>query len=127
MKKKIIYGSTGLLILLGLVTIFMGGSVIFDLFGIRAIEGHYVLFVVWVNFICGFIYLLAAYGFIRRKSWTARLLWFAAGVLILTFIGLFIHINTGGIYEKKTLGAMTFRTIITILLAYAARYSLSKK
>lgn len=127
MKNKIKYISSTLLILLGILTLFMGGSVIFDLFGIRAIEGNYVPFIVWANFLCGFLYLIAARGFLLQKPWVAKLLGIAAIILIITFIGLLIHINTGGIYEKKTIGAMIFRTIITLLLAYAARYTNTKK
>jgi len=36
---------TIVLAVFGLVTLFLSSSVIFDLFGVRAIEGNYVLFV----------------------------------------------------------------------------------
>jgi predicted RND superfamily exporter protein len=52
----------------GLLTLFLSTSVIFDLFGIRAKEGNYVLFVVWSNFISSILYLFAAYGFIKVKK-----------------------------------------------------------
>lgn len=109
------------LFLFGLITIFMGGSVIFDLFGIRVKEGNYVLFVVWANFICGFIYLATVYGFLKNKKWSAILMWIATLVLIITFVAFFIHIHSGGAYEKKTIYAMTFRTTITLAIAIASR------
>lgn len=115
------------LTLFGLLTIFMGGSVIFDLFGIRAIEGNYVLFVVWANFICGFLYVISAYGLLKNIRWAAPLLGLAFIILLAAFAGLLIHIYNGGIYEKKTVGAMTFRTIITLLLYFGARYALKKE
>lgn len=61
----------------GIATCFMGGAVLFDLFGMRAKEGHYVSFVVLANWICGFIYLIAAYGFWKQKIWTEQILWVA--------------------------------------------------
>jgi len=39
----------------------------------------------------------------------------------MAFVGLFIHINSGGLYETKTIGAMIFRIIVTlafVLIAY---------
>jgi hypothetical protein len=113
--------------LFGLLTLFMSSSVIFDLFGIRAKEGNYVLFVVVSNFICGFFYLLAAYGLFRQKKWTSRLLMSAAGILVLSFIGLLLHINTGGLYEAQTIKAMIFRISFTLLFAGISWYYLSRQ
>ncbi len=91
-----------------LITVFMSGSVIFDLFGIRAKEGNYVLFIVVSNFICGFLYLISAYGMFFQKKWTTRLLVLVTTILLLSFAGLLWHINGGGIYEQQTIKAMLF-------------------
>jgi len=115
------------LILFGGLTIFVGSSVLFDLFGIRAREGNYVPFVVVANVICGFLYLFSAYGLFQKKKWPVKALFVAASLLVLTFIALVIHIANGGIYETKTLFAMAFRTSLTFLLAFAAHYFLFKK
>ncbi len=104
-----------LLTLFALITVFMSGSVIFDLFGIRAKEGNYVLFIVVSNFISGFLYLISAYGMFFQKKWTTRLLVFITTILLLSFAGLLWHINGGGIYEQQTIKAMLFRIGITIL------------
>ena len=104
----------------GLVTLFLSSSVIFDLFGVRAKEGNYVLFVVWANFLSSILYLFAAYGFIKTKKWTTHLLGFSAILLIVAFIVLMIHINTGGIYETKTIGAMIFRIALTLVFSILA-------
>lgn len=109
------------LLFFGLVTIFAGGSVILDLFGMREKEGNYVLFVVWANFICGFLYVAASYGFFKRKTWTSFILSAATWILIIAFGGLLIHIQAGGIYENKTIVAMIFRTSLTIVLLGIAR------
>jgi ABC-type Na+ efflux pump permease subunit len=104
-----------LLTLFALITVFMSGSVIFDLFGIRAKEGNYVLFIVVSNFISGFLYLISAYGMFFQKKWATRLLVFITTILLLSFAGLLWHINGGGIYEQQTIKAMLFRIGITIL------------
>ncbi len=111
----------------GLLTLFLSTSVIFDLFGIRAKEGNYVLFVVWSNFICSIFYLFAAYGFVKSKKWTATLMGISTIILVAAFIGLRIHANSGGIYETKTLGALIFRISVTIVFAMIAYFTISKK
>ncbi|MBK6572570.1 MAG: hypothetical protein IPG21_08865 [Saprospiraceae bacterium] len=111
----------------GLLTLFLSTSVIFDLFGIRAKEGNYVLFVVWSNFICSLLYLFAAYGFVKSKKWTASLMGISTIILVAAFIGLRIHANSGGIYETKTLGALIFRISVTIVFAMIAYITISKK
>lgn len=126
MKKIIPYLLATILSGFGLLTLFLSTSVIFDLFGIRAKEGNYVLFVVWANFICSFLYLFAAYGFIKNKRWTATLLGISTLILLAAFIGLKIHINSGGIYEAKTVAAMIIRISVTFVLAIIAFLTITK-
>lgn len=126
MKKIIQYVLIAILFLFGLLTLFLSSSVIFDWFGIREKEGDYVLFVVWANFISSIIYILSAYGLIKLKKWTTQLLGVSVIILIAAFIGLLIHINSGGLYETKTIGAMIFRTILTALFTVAA-YFINRK
>lgn len=113
MKVTILKISAIILTLFALITLFMSSSVIFDLFGIREKEGNYVLFIVITNFICGFIYLVAAYGMFFGRTWTTRLLVFATSILTISFVGLIWHISSGGIYEQQTVKAMLFRIAIT--------------
>ena len=110
----------------GLLTLFLSTSVIFDLFGIRAKEGNYVLFVVWSNFISSILYIFAAYGFIKNKKWTTSLLGISTLILITAFVGLKIHINSGGIYETKTIGAMIFRIAVTLGIASIAYFTINR-
>lgn len=126
MKKILLYSSATVLAAFGLLTLFLSTSVIFDLFGIRAKEGNYVLFIVWANFLSSILYLIAAYGFMTVKKWTIKPLGISAIVLLVAFIGLFIHINSGGIYETKTIGAMLFRITVTIVFAALAFFMISK-
>ena len=127
MKKYIPYILATLLAGFGLLTLFLSTSVIFDFFGIRAKEGNYVLFVVWSNFISSILYLFAAYGFTKNKKWTATILGISTLILIGAFIGLKSHINSGGIYETKTIGAMIFRISVTLVFATLAYLTITKK
>jgi predicted RND superfamily exporter protein len=127
MKKNLPYILAIILTGFGLLTLFLSTSVIFDLFGIRAKEGNYVLFVVWSNFISSILYLISSYGFVTSKRWTAKLLGVSAIILFIALIGLFYHINSGGIYETKTIGAMIFRISVTTAFAALAYFTNTKR
>jgi hypothetical protein len=126
MKKTLPYASAFILTGFGLLTFFLSTSVIFDLFGIRAKEGNYVLFVVWSNFISSILYLFAAYGFIKAKKWTTSLLGISTLILFTAFTGLIIHASSGGIYESKTVSAMIFRTSLTLVFTFIAYFTITK-
>ena len=106
------------LFIFGGLTVFMGSSVIFDWFGIRKIEGSYVNFVVKANIFCGIIYLLAARDIWQGKKIGSYSLFAALIILIITFVFFIIHIKQGGLYEPKTIKAMSFRTAITLIAAF---------
>lgn len=127
MKKALPYLFATILGAFGLLTLFLSTSVIFDLFGIRAKEGNYVLFVVWANFISSVLYLVSAYGFVKTKRWTSKILVISTSILSLAIIGLIFHINSGGIYETKTVGAMIFRTSFTLVFAVIAYFTIKNK
>ena len=128
MKSSIfLYTAGTILAFFGLVTLFMSTSVIFDLFGIREKEGNYVLFVVIANFICGILYMVAAYGLFLNKNRATTILSIATAILLITFIALAFHIFRGGIYEKKTIAAMSFRTLLTIGFTLVAKKYIDKQ
>jgi len=126
MKQTLIKSAAIVLAIFGLITLFLSGSVILDLFGVRAREGNYVLFVVWANFLSSILYLFAAFGFLKTKKCTTHILGISAILLIVAFIGLIIHINSVGIYETKTIGAMIFRITLTLVFAILAYFTISK-
>lgn len=126
MKKFLRYLLTVILTVFGLLTLFMSSSVIFDLFGIRAKEGNYVLFIVWANFICGWLFIFAAYGCFKSYKWATSILIFSEILIVLSFIGLFIHIKTGGIYETKTIGAMALRTILNLVFILISYFTINR-
>lgn len=127
MKKYTAYILATFLTGFGLLTLFLSTSVILDLFGVRAREGNYVLFIVWANFISSILYLFAAYGFFKSKKWTIKLLISSSVILITALSGLFYYINSGGIYEVKTIGAMFFRISVTLLFTGVAYFTINKK
>ena len=126
MKQKLRYILAVALGLFALLTLFLSSSVIFDLFNIREKEGNYVLFVVWANFISSMIYLIAVYGLVKAKKWTALVLLVSAIILSVAFISLKIHISNG-IYEVKTVKAMIFRIGLTLVFAVASYFFITKQ
>lgn len=110
------------LLLFGVLTLAVGGSVLFDLGDARAQAGNYVAVVVWVNFLAAFLYVSAAFGMFNGKGWPASLLVVALALLIIGAIGLGIHVQQGKPFEARTFGALTFRIFVTFLFYVAARY-----
>ena len=111
---------------LGVVSLFMTTSILLDLFEIREKEGSYVPFIVYANFICSFLYLFCCYGFFTKNKWTTTCLFVAVGILIIAYIGLIIYIQTGGIFEMKTVKAMLVSVSVTILLAGISWYYITR-
>lgn len=94
----------------GLLTIVVGGMVLFGGKDSADLAGEVVPFVLWFNFGAGFAYLAAGFGLAHRKTWG---FWLAvaiavASALVLAALGL--HIGRGEPFEPRTLGAMTLRT-----------------
>lgn len=114
------------LLLFGGVTLFMSSSVLFDWFGIRAKEGHYVPFIVWTNWLCGILYLISGLGILLKKTWAKFPLIISMIILVFAYIGLFIHINNDGLYETKTIGAMAFRIGVTAIFLFITTKILKK-
>lgn len=124
--KKLKLIQTLLLALIGGMSVFMTSAIIFDLFGIRELEGNYVPFVVQANLACGIIYLYAAamnHKF-PRKTYTALII--ALAILIITFAAALVYIKNGGIYESQMPKAMTFRTLFTAIMLYISYYLLKR-
>ncbi len=115
------------LALFGALTVFMGSSVLFDWFGIREIEGNYVEFVVKANLFCGIIYLFASYDIWHNRMAGTYALLAAFFILLITFVFFINHINKGGLYEQKTVKAMSFRTAITLIVFGLSFYILKKQ
>ncbi|OFY91656.1 MAG: hypothetical protein A3K10_10965 [Bacteroidetes bacterium RIFCSPLOWO2_12_FULL_31_6] len=126
MKNILKYITVAVLTGFGLLTFFLSISILLDLFGVREKEGNYVLFVVWTNFISSLIYIVAVYGFLKMKKWTTKLLASSFLILLLTFIGFLFYINSGGIHETKTVGALVFRMGLTLVFITSSYFLINK-
>lgn len=106
-----------ILIAFALITIFMSSAVLFDLFNIRGKQGNYIPFLVKTNLTAGFLYLIAAYGFIKSQKWSFWALLSIALLLFYTLALSYVHIHTGGLYENHSIIAMILRILFTLIIA----------
>ncbi len=127
MKKYIKYIAALVIGAFGFLTLYLSTSIIFDLGNMREQQGNYVPFVIWVNFICSFIYIATAYGFLKSKTWVTKIMATSVVLLIFTFIAFQIHVQSGGIYKSDTNGALIFRTSISAIITLIAYYTITKK
>jgi hypothetical protein len=102
------------LLLFGGLTLFLSTSVLLDLFGMREKEGNYVQFVVLANFFASILYLASALGLIAHRPWARYPLWMACVVLLLTSLAFGWYVYQGGLHEQRTIGALAFRTLLTL-------------
>jgi len=114
-------------IVFGALTVFSGGSVLFVDGAARAAAGNYVAFIVWFNFCAGLAYLLAGIGLYLWRGWAVKLSMFIFVATLLAFVGLGLHILFDGLYEMRTVGAMTLRTIVWLVIALVARAAWKKQ
>ena len=96
----------------GLLTLQEGGAVLFFDGAARKAAGHYVPFVLWFNFLAGFAYIVAGVGLWMRRRWA---MWLAIAIAVATaiaFLAFGVHMALGGTWERRTLVAMTLRTLV---------------
>ena len=101
-------------IVFGVMTIFTGGRALFGGLESRADFGHAVPFVLWFNFLAGFVYILAGAGLLLRRRWAVYTSLFVAVSTILVFVAFGIHVIDGGAFERRTIGALTIRSFFWV-------------
>ncbi len=104
-------------VIFGLLTIKSGGSVLFVDGVAREEAGNFVPFVIWFNFLAGFAYLIAGAGLFMQKLWAAWMSVFIVVATIVIFALFGLHILNEGMYEFRTVAAMSLRTVIWALIA----------
>ena len=104
----------------GLLTLKSGGSVLFIDGIAREEAGNYAPFVLWFNFFAGFSYLLAGAGLFLQKQWAAWLSILIASASAIVFLLLGLHILDEGLFETRTVVAMTLRTGVWACIAVFA-------
>jgi hypothetical protein len=113
-------------VLFGLVTIKAGGSVLF-VESARQAAGTYVPFVLWFNFVAGFGYVVAGVGIWRQQRWAAQISAVIAILTVVVFLAFGLHIFSGGLYETRTVAAMTLRAAAWLGIAYSQRSLLQRE
>ncbi len=115
-----IWIATVIAVVFGLLTIKSGGSVLFIDGTFREKAGNYLPFVVWFNFLAGFAYLIAGGGLWMQKHWAVWLSIFIVVATLVVFAILGLHILKGGMYEVRTIAAMSLRTVVWAFIALFA-------
>jgi len=108
----------------GVLTLKSGGEVLFINGAGRDAAGNFVPFVLWFNFSMGFAYIIAGIGLWLQKSWGVWLAMFIAAATLIVFAIFGIHILQGGLYEQKTLGAMTLRSGVWLVVSAFAYWKI---
>ncbi len=128
MRSKIIINiSACLLAVFAFITFVVSGLVLFDLFGFQAKEGHFVFSVVFFNFICSFIYIYSAFAILAKSKWTTIVLFIAFILQIISALLFYFHIKSGGLFEQKSIYAMTFRVSLALILPIISWFYFPKK
>jgi len=115
-----IWASAIIAILFGLLTLKSGGEVLFINGVGREAAGNFIPYVLWFNFVMGLIYIIAGIGLWLQKKWAAWLSIFIAVSTLVVFAILGVHIYLGGLFEQRTIGAMTLRTSLWSIISIVA-------
>jgi len=107
-------------IVFGVLTIASGGRTLFGGEAARAAVGEAVAFVLWFNFLAGFVYVLAGVGLWLWKRWAALVSAAIAAATLVVFAALGWHAAAGGAFEMRTVAAMILRSGIWIAIAIPA-------
>ena len=104
----------------GALTVFSGGRALFGGMEARAELGNVVPFVLWFNFIVGFVYVLAGVALLRTRRWAAPVALLLAVATVLVFLAFAVHVFAGGAFEARTVGALSLRSLFWIAVALVA-------
>lgn len=127
MRNIIIKFSCLSLFLIGLYNLFIAVSLLFYSPEFKKAEGNFIYFIIFINVLCAIIYLTGSFGFFKEKVWTISFLFFSTLILVVSFMGLLVHVLTGGSYDEKIIMTITIRTFITCVFTGIAWKYLSKK
>ena len=107
-------------IVFGLASIVSGGRVLFGDPETRAAAGDVVLFVLWFNFLTGFVYIAAGIGLMQWRRWGGQLSLLLAISILVTSALFANHVMSGGAYEMRTAMAMLLRSVLWVTIAILA-------
>ena len=114
--------ASGIAVVFGALSIVSGGAALFGGPSAQAVAGDVVPFVLWFNFLSGFVYVLAGAGIAMGSKWGGTLAIILAVAIAVIFVALGWHISQGGAFEPRTVGAMVFRLAVWVgISAYVIR------
>ncbi|TAK85071.1 MAG: hypothetical protein EPO20_12895 [Betaproteobacteria bacterium] len=108
-------------VVFGAATVVSGARVLFGDGAAQA--GNYVPFVLWFNFLAGFVYVAAGIGLWLRRRWAPMVALALALLTALVFAAFGAHILGGGAFEARTVAAMSLRTFVWVSIAALALFS----
>ena len=101
-------------IVFGVMTVLTGGRALFGSLESRADFGNAVPFVLWFNFLAGFVYIVAGAGLLLCRRWAVYISLFVAVSTTLVFVVFGVHVIGGGAFERRTIGALIIRSLFWI-------------
>lgn len=119
-RVLMVWPSMIIAIVFGIMTIKSGGTVLFVDGPARIAAGNYIGFILWFNFLAGFLYVIAGIGLWIKQQWSEKLSIFIAIATLSVFAAFGVHILLGGNYEMRTVIAMILRSVIWITIAMIA-------
>lgn len=114
--------ASGIALVFGGLSIVSGGAALFGGAAAQEVAGAVVPFVLWFNFLSGFVYVLAGTGMAMDRRWGDALAIALAVAIGAVFAALGWHISQGGAFEMRTVGAMVLRLAVWVgIAAYVNR------
>ena len=113
-------------IVFGVVTVLTGSRALFGSLESRADFGNAVPFVLWFNFLAGFVYIVAGTGLLLCRRWAVYTSLFVAVSTIIVFVAFGVHVIGGGAFEMRTIGALTIRSLFWIAVTIVSLRAMKK-
>ena len=113
-------------IVFGVMTVLTGGRALFGGLESRADFGNAVPFVLWFNFLAGFVYIVAGAGLLQCRRWAVYTSLFVAVTTILVFVAFGVHVLGGGAFERRTIGALTIRSLFWIAVTIVSMRAMKR-
>jgi len=113
--------AAGVAVAFGILTIVSGGRALFGGPAAAAAAGDAVPFVLWFNFLSGFVYVLAGIGIAMGRRWSVMLAIGLAATIGAVFALFGLYVFQGAAFEMRTVGAMSLRLFIWVGIAAVAR------
>lgn len=112
--------ASGVAVVFGILTVVSGGGALFGGAAAQAAVGNAVPFVLWFNFLSGFVYVLAGVGFALNRRWAVALSLGLVAAIAVVFALFGLRVYQGVEYEMRTVGAMILRLFVWVAIAAIA-------